>query len=333
MYRNTLDRSVMHRVPPGYTSPRDNPDLANVMDENIYCDPAEDSPAEEPDQIYKVPRLSTDPVNTIARQPQPVRSAVRRTVSGSSSGEESCHSSHSGHRRVDRMSSQGPANPRRSPGNSSRSASNSLSPPPVDVPQQSVPVLKKPPVRPKPPTKPKPKQDSKPDTNSTPEPKPETDNSDSEILENDVYVQMEGSDPMRKKSMKRAMSENHENPYMSMNSVEHAVPSKRSASVPTVSYVPKPHTADDYEDLDKLEEKSETPPLPALDDYVDMSGPNPIQDLKKGDELAKTNSKTNSNNSKYMYLYIVLNCRKSDLRKPFVKFFLWEGPQTPAPQF
>lgn len=63
LHRNTRFKSLVEKanhIPAGYVSPREHPELVGSVDQNIYCDPTEESDGAE-DHVYKVPRLLGSP--------------------------------------------------------------------------------------------------------------------------------------------------------------------------------------------------------------------------------------------------------------------------------
>ncbi len=328
----------MNRVtpPPGYLSPRTHPELADIQ-ENIYCDPAETS-SDDDDNIYKVPRSSID------QSPQSngltSGSVLRRGSSdggrssggvlrrGSSDGRGSSGgvlrrgssdggvSGGGGYKEVRRTSSStsNPATKRLSGHSqrSTRSSSKSVSPAPPgvdecdngsdeaiyanDAEMNIQTPIKKPalaPKPPKPPTKPKPKAG---------------------IVEEDMYVPMEAaprsneqSTPQKRGSFGSAdLSKQSSKSSLAFN--KPSAPTKTmNASIRTTQIsdpvVPN-HTSCDYEDLDALD-PPQRPLIPALDDYVDMSGVDPVEDLKRGDEAAARPPKSKTDGTHTIYSSLI----------------------------
>ena len=280
----------MNHVPPGYLSPRTHPELANIM-ENIYCDPAENS-SDDDDHIYKVPRSSVDLLpqsNGPTRQRSTSGGVLRRGSSGGGGSSEV------------RRTSSGASNPtKRLSGHSQRSVrstSKSVSPTPPqgsdeysdgtdgseaiyanDAEMKSQTPVKKPVLAPKPAPPPKPKPKAEP------------------AIVEDLYESMEAaplskeqSTPKRgsienadlsKQSIKSSLAINKPPPHTPTKGITASKRTPRSSDL-----IPN-HTSCDYEDLDKLDPPTKSNLIPALDDYVDMSGVDPIEDLKRGDEVA-----------------------------------------------
>ncbi len=239
--------------------------------ENIYCDPAPDEDSDE-DSHYKVPRpLSESEVGVARRESGGV--VYRRTSSG--------------------VSQQ-----------SQRSSSNSVSPLPVEKDlgeaiyannaeiqeQATVPPIKKPQVPPKPPTKPKP-----------------SNKIESIECADELYESMEAGSidaaVVSTLNPKIEAIECADELYESMdaggvinnNVAVVSTPKNKPVSnhEPTTERDPPgpllPPTLADYEDLDELD----APPpakhqlMPALEDYVEMSGTDPMEDLRRSEEANK----------------------------------------------
>ena len=274
-----------------YCDPAEDSPDEDMGGENIYCDPAEElSDQEEDNHIYKVPRLSSDQPPTPVRQ-RSLSKELERSRSGSETS--SVHSTHFGSDGVPhgydtvrkgsdnvphgydivRRGSEGlpgtggyvsvPA--RKGSSSSQRSKSSSVSPPPREIDERTERLtgsidnvrqeVNKQTQSNLPSTPPKPKVTPKPAP--PPKPKPKVDAS-----EHNKYVSMKGPSEPRA-------------PGKADSTSKHSTPAAFQFPV------------NDYEDLDALEEQQGQQLIPALDDYVDMSGSSPLEDLRKSDELAK----------------------------------------------
>lgn len=226
--------------------------------ENIYCDPAPDED-EVDEEIYKVPRPITESEQTAAVTRRDSKGVVRRD-----SGDLVYRrTSSSGSKRLSNHSLR-----------SQRSSSKSVSPLPLDEDsseaiyandaeifqdQPTLPPVKKPSVAPKPPTKPKPPK--------------------IEAIEcaDELYESMEPA-VLILSNVK--------------DSSKQAIPVRALPSEPVAKRDPPqskiPPALPDYEELDELDPPTKpTELIPALDDYVDMSGTDPIEDLQRSDEASK----------------------------------------------
>ena len=284
-HRNTLNRSVVNHVPPGYLSPRSNPNLAGFVEENhIYCDPAEESGEdEEEEHIYKVPRLSSSTevpkvngVSQPSRHGDPEAGASRSgSASSAVSQDDARRGSANSQRSIEspkpfspalQANTQSSASERdhvleESPAETQTVYENvddakDLSPTTTQSTQSQANNRgqsnrnsgKKLLPKPPPPTKPKPKPQQK-------------------HKEQDVYESMD--------------SENTNQGTTTSNS-------SSSISKQTIQF--ENHSVDDYEDIDAEINGLQTALLPALDDYVDMAVGNHDNMYINPDDLKRTGS-------------------------------------------
>lgn len=274
-HRNTLNRSVVNHIPPGYLSPRSNPDLAGFVEENhIYCDPAEESGEEEEEHLYKVPRLSSSSeVPKVNGVSQPSRqSSIKHGDSetgASRSGSASSAVSQDGARRGSANSQMSVESPKPlSPALQSNTHSSASerehvceeSPKETQTVYETVDEAKGQDLSAKPiqSTQNQAKDRGQSNRNSGKKlpslpklPPPTKPKPQQSHQEKDVYESMDSGT---------------NNQVTTITAINSSTPTRKSKIEKRES-----HSVDDYEDIDAELNGPQTPLLPALDDYVDMA--------------------------------------------------------------